>query len=154
MKLFGSTKTFTSLSGKAITLSSGRGSASDHSNRYEKPVQPPARIPTRRPLGAFSRLAAAFLISCTARSLTVIAIFVIPLCLRGLLLVRCHNGGARRGRSSCGATGLTTLAFVVCDGALDGVLGQDRTVDLHWWQIQLLDDLRVPDLHRLVDRHS
>src|SRR5581483_9013699 len=97
MKLLGSTKTRTLPSSNDSTLSSGRGSASDHSKRYEKPVQPPPRMPTRRPVGGFCRFCAAFLISSTARGETLMAI-VAPL------------------RAS--------LLLVVGDGALDGVLGQ------------------------------
>src|SRR5262249_11170741 len=44
------------------------------------------------------------------------------------------------------------LVLVVLDRRLDRVLGQHRAVDLHRRQCQLLDDLRVLDAHRLVDR--
>src|SRR5262245_5218330 len=44
------------------------------------------------------------------------------------------------------------LLLVVRDRGLDRVLGQHRAVDLDRWERELLDDLRVLDLHRLVDR--
>ena len=43
------------------------------------------------------------------------------------------------------------LAAEVLDGALDGVLGQHRAVDLHRRQRQLVDDIGVLDRERLVD---
>src|SRR4051812_34820563 len=133
MKLLGSTNTRTFPSSNDSTLSSARGSASDHSNRYEKPVQPPPRIPTRRPLGGTARCAAALLISATARSVTAMAMIVAS---------PPASGAPRR-----------PLGLVIGDGALDGVLGQDRAVDLHRRQVQLLDDLGVLDAHRLIDGH-
>src|ERR1041384_1035533 len=135
--------TRTAPSSKARTLSSARGSASDHSKRYEKPVQPPPRMPTRRPFGVVARAPAAFLISATALSVTAMAIFrsVLPRYLLDVFLGvpvsvrRIH---------------LRALRLVVGDGALDRVLGENRAVDLHRRQVQLLDDLRVLDRHRLV----
>ena len=43
-------------------------------------------------------------------------------------------------------------SLVVVDRGLDGVLGQDRAVDLDRRQREFLGDLAVLDLRRLVDR--
>src|SRR5262249_19732396 len=43
------------------------------------------------------------------------------------------------------------LALPVLDRGLDAVLGEDRAVDLHGWEGELLYDLRVLDRHDLVD---
>src|SRR5688500_18296583 len=43
------------------------------------------------------------------------------------------------------------LRLVVGDGGSDGVLGQDRAVDLDRGQVELLDDLGVLDRQALVD---
>src|SRR6516162_4255077 len=48
--------------------------------------------------------------------------------------------------------GALVLAAVVADRRLDRVLGQDRAVDLHRRQRQMLGDLGVADLLRLVQR--
>src|SRR5215831_4750429 len=116
MKLFGSTNTRTRPSSNDITLSSGRGSLSDHSNRYEKPVQPPPRMPTRSPFGSVARVPAAFLISATALSVTAIDI--------------------RSSAVSVRPVRLRALRLVVRDRALDRILGQHRAVDLDRRQIQ------------------
>src|SRR6266508_1988860 len=118
------------------TLSSARGSLSDHSNRYENPVQPPPRMPTRSPVGVCARCPAAFLISETAFSVTPIICFSI------------YPVGVLGGRL------LVSLGLVVGVRALDRVLGQHRAVDLHRREVQLLDDLGVLDPHRLIEGHA
>src|SRR5262245_35784286 len=66
---------------------------------------------------------------------SVMSIIAIP--SRGLLLGRCRR--------------LALLLLPVRDGRLDAVLGEDRAMDLHRRQRQLLDDVRVPDRQHLVD---
>src|SRR5438270_10149557 len=46
------------------------------------------------------------------------------------------------------------LLLVVRDRRLDRVLRQHRAMDLDRWQVELLGDLRVLELGRLVDRHA
>src|SRR6185369_12350429 len=138
-------KTRTLPSSKERTLSSGRGSVSDHSKRYEKPVQPPPRMPTRNPFGVVALAADAFLISATALSVTPMAMSVLSLCPWFVPVARCRLVAAL-GR-------LLPLRLVVGDRALDRVLGQHRAVDLDGGQVQLFDDLGVLDRHRLIDRH-
>src|SRR3954468_3535756 len=117
MKLFGSMNTRTSPFSNDSTLSSGRGSVSDHSKRYENPVHPPPRMPTRRPFGRCARVPDAFLISAMARSDTSTAMTSLGRCRR-LVAGGCRGHGVRRFLASLSRT----LGLVVCDGRLDGVL--------------------------------
>src|SRR5215510_4362763 len=43
------------------------------------------------------------------------------------------------------------LLLIVGQCSFDRVFGQDRTVDLHRWQVQFLDDVSILDLLRLFD---
>src|SRR4030095_720290 len=55
-------------------------------------------------------------------------------------------------RRRLSGVGARVLLAVVSQGRPDGVLGQHRAVDLHGRQLQLVHDVRVLDLRRLVDR--
>src|SRR6188508_518346 len=93
-------------------------------------------MPTRSPFGSVVRAPAAFLISATALSDTATAMFPFPVRWMPLLTLM-----------------FLALRLVVGDGALDRVFRQHRAVDLHRRQVELLDDLRVLDRHRLIDAH-
>src|SRR3954471_24402306 len=98
-------------------------------------------MPTRNPFGVVVRAPAAFLISATALSVTPMAIVVsVPLSFR------CPSGvpvSVRRRPVAVRPVPFGPLRLVVGDRALDRVLGQDRAMDLHGRQVELLDDLRV-----------
>ena len=40
--------------------------------------------------------------------------------------------------------------FVIFDSRFDRVLGQNRAMDLNWWQSQFFSDLSVFDRQRLI----
>ena len=40
------------------------------------------------------------------------------------------------------------------DRGLDGIFGEHRAVELHGREVEVRRDLRVLDLHRVVDRHA
>src|SRR3954467_8707551 len=130
MKLFGSMNTRTSPFSNDSTLSSGRGSVSDHSKRYENPVQPPPRMPTRSPFGRCARVPDAFLISAMARSDTSTAMASLGRC--PWLAIGGRRRRRARSRDSLGGP----LGLVIGDGRLDGVLRQHRAVDLHRRQVE------------------
>src|ERR1700722_7364198 len=58
------------------------------------------------------------------------------------------GGCSRRGR------GGFFLLLPVRDGRLDGVLGEDRAVNLHWRKAQFAHDIRVRDGQRFLDRFA
>src|ERR1017187_5631058 len=97
-------------------------------------------MPTRKPLAGVGRLAEAVLMAWIAFSLTCIAMMILP-------------GGLGRAVASL-FLALFLLFAIVGDGALDGVLGQHRTVNLDRRQAQLFDNLGVLDRHGLIDRHA
>src|SRR5258708_6901222 len=96
---------------------------------YEKPEQPPPRMPTRNDASVVPRFFSCRAIASTAwgvtETLVSMLILLPPLCL---------------------------LLAKIRDGALDGVLREDRAMDLHGREVQLLDDLGVLDRLRFVDR--
>src|SRR5688500_18987492 len=101
---------------------------------YEKPVQPPPRMPTRIAEPGVPRLACWRLISLAAASVMRIIGPVTPsadLAGRGLLRPDFLAGAGFR-------LALGPLLLVVGDGRLDGVLGQHRAVDLDRRQVELL----------------
>src|SRR4051812_31477600 len=103
------------------------------------PEQPPPLTPRRTPLWAVlcERFASCALICCAARAVTLTRASAIDSLLPGL---RLRLGGD------------ALLLLPVRNGRLDGVLRQDRAVDLHRRQRQLLGDVRVLDGQRLVHR--
>src|SRR5260221_7811997 len=102
------------------------------------PEQPPPLTPSRTPLAGVdcARLDSCALICCAARVVTLTDNSAT------LLLVLLRDRPCRD----------PLLLLPVGDGRLDGVLRQHRAVDLHGRQRQLLGDLLVGDLDRLVDR--
>src|SRR5919198_3124652 len=100
------------------------------------PEHPPPRTPMRRNTvsGRFCCALSAF--TCLAAVSDIAT--AMP---RSLLLFRCS--AARRG---------CMLVLVVRERRLDRVLGEHRAVDLHGRQLELVDDVGVLDLRRLVDR--
>src|SRR5690606_37843283 len=46
------------------------------------------------------------------------------------------------------------LVFVVLDSRLDGVFGQNRTVDFYRWQGKFFGNLRVANVECLVERFT
>src|ERR1700682_3374545 len=106
------------------------------------PEQPEVRTPTRRPT-PLPRLAmyawtwlAAFSVSVTGA----ISAFAFMDSGDPLLFFADFTHGCLR-----------VLLLVVIDRRLDGVLGEDRAVDLHRRERQLLGDLRVLDGRGLVE---
>src|SRR5881409_4021656 len=116
------------------SLSCGPFSVSN-SSRYDMPEQPPPLTPMRR--NAVSGRFCACLSSFTCFVAASDSATAMPGPSR---LFRC-----RAGRHRC------LLVLVVGERGLDRVLGQHRAVDLHRRQLQLVDDVGVLDLRRLVD---
>src|SRR5262245_20489579 len=102
------------------------------------PEQPPPRTPIRRnALSSFCDVMS---------SLTrLIATGVSETAMHGRLPAPLLRNLSRR------RLPLRPLLLEVSDGSLDGVLGQDRAVDLHRRQLQLVHDVRVLDLQCVVD---
>jgi len=63
-------------------------------------------------------------------------------------------GHARRRTAQVCGFGIWILGIVIVDGRLDSILGQHRAVQLDGWQAQLLCNLRVADLARLLKSHA
>src|SRR5688500_17413934 len=115
------------------SLSCGPFSVSN-SSRYDMPEQPPPFTPIRRNAvsGRFCWALSSF--TCfVAFSESATAM------IRSSRLLRCCRDVIRR-----------AFFLVVGERRLDRVLGQHRTVDLHRRQLQLVHDVRVLDLGRLV----
>src|SRR4051812_20836820 len=103
------------------------------------PEQPPPFTPRRTPDSGllWARFESCALICCAAFGVTLTRSSAIDSFFLGFF----------RGGSSGGL-----LLLPVGDGGLDGVLGQNRAVDLDRRQRQLLGDLAVGDLDRVVHR--
>src|SRR5438445_8254121 len=117
------------------SLSCGLFSVSN-SSTYDMPEHPPPRTPILRNAvsGRFCACLSSFTCFAAASDNTTAMTRFLP-------LFRC---GAARHRC--------VLLFVVRERRLDGVFRQHRAVDLHGRQLQLVDDVGVLDLRRLVDR--
>src|SRR5688500_3662349 len=115
------------------SLSCGPFSVSN-SSRYDMPEQPPPFTPIRRNAvsGRFCWALSSF--TCFV-AFSESATAMIP----SSRLFRCRRDVIRR-----------ALFLVVRERRLDGVLGQHRAVDLHRWQLELVHDVRILDLGRLV----
>src|SRR5437870_6007319 len=114
---------------------------STYSNLYAMPEQPLVRTP-RRSATPFPRRARNSATRCAARSVIVTAIVVRPL----------RSGRRPGGLLQRRTGGVAGLVPVIGDSRFDRVFGQDRTVDLDRRQRQLFGDLRIADLHRLIER--
>src|SRR5450631_3416810 len=146
---FGST-TMPTLSPSGVVaekmLSVALGSSA-HSNTYVKPVHPPPRTPTRIRAFGVPRLVRCFAISCAAATVTSTSFlemgaagaFAVSLWVAVALIF---------------SPRLLMLLPVVLDRRLDGIFCEDRAVDLDRREVELLDDLRVLDLGRLLERHA
>src|ERR1700722_6222794 len=119
---------------------------------YEKPEQPPPRMPRRSdasmvPRFFFWRAMASTAWGDTDSSALAGSSFGCGSCVcSGLdcVMVPCSLAGSAR-------AAIRLLLAVVGDGALDGVLGEHRAVDLHGRKVQLFDNLGVLDGLGLVD---
>src|ERR1700682_2014049 len=116
--------------------------SSAYSSLYASPEQPVVRTPRRKPT-PFPRFVRNFATWLAAGSVSDIAIVVSgnrdgagrrDLCL-----------GRRRGVG-------TVLLLVIGDRRLDRVLGENRAVNFHRRQRQLLRNMRVLDRQRLIER--
>src|SRR5438477_8140376 len=104
------------------------------------PEQPPPRTPTRRKTSSPSFWAPLSSFTCFfAVSLSASAMTRSP----PQSLLRLAGRYARRRRG--------VLFLEIREGRLDGILGKHRAMNLHGRQLQLVDDVRVLDLLRLVD---
>src|SRR5215470_18656067 len=95
------------------------------------PEHPVVRTPSLTPI-PLPRRARKLVTCCAARSVIVTGILMTP---SGRLLVGSHSG---------------MLFLIVADRSLDGVLREDRAVNLDRRQRELFSDLRVLQLHCLV----
>src|SRR5262245_19063112 len=125
-------------------LSCGPSSLST-SSEYDSPEHPPPLTPMRRNTLSLSCASMSVLTCFAAFSVIPSAIGPFPPCPRCLSLFRCRLAGGR-------FRGPAPLLLVVGEGRLDGVLGEHGAVDLHRRQLQLVYDVRVLDLGRLVHR--
>src|SRR2546421_4635770 len=100
------------------------------------PEHPPPRTPMRRNAvsGRFCCALRSFTCFAAASDNTTAMAWFLPLFRCGAAWHRCM------------------LLFVVRERRLDRILRQHRAVDLHGRQLQLVDDVGVLDLRRLVDR--
>src|SRR5262245_43822919 len=125
-------------------LSCGPSSLSN-SSEYDSPEHPPPLTPMRR--NRFSLFCASMsILTCLAAfSLMPSAMCSLPPPVSSGPLLRC--GLARRG-----FRGPAPPLLVVGERRLDGILGEDRAVDLDRGQLELVHDVGVLDLRRLVHR--
>src|SRR5262245_3226587 len=105
------------------------------------PEHPPPRTPMRRNALSTFWVAMSSLTRLVATGVIETAMVVRPPCPASCLLLRL---GRQR-------LLLRPLLLEVADGRLDRILGEDRAVDLDGGQLQLVHDVRVLDLQRVVD---
>src|SRR3981081_953817 len=100
--------------------------SSSNSITYEKPEQPPPRTPRRSIADGVPRFSSASFAFTIALDVTCTCIVV-----SRVLTLR--------------SAAIRLLLAIVFDGALDGIFGEHRAVDLHRRKTELFDDVGVLD---------